>query len=296
MLPVKDENVSVYDHLCKNVLYPDQVPFVEKLLAESKGQAIDPTGMGKSMIANSVCATVLDRKAEPGVISFASPTKVLGSQLLVETMIVMAACGIKKVAYMTVNSDIQPIINRKTKRWLKRILGIELVIDRNSMIPSVINDFIERNKEAGFHTVFSSTYHSLHRILDACQIGEHRIDCHINDEPQNLVSDQFAKLSEPLPEEFMIDDTELDMDSLTKSVQMYADRMYSVTATPKHTFASDGIGMQNEQRFGPVVHSMNERECYILGRKVPPKLARLDGLNYKIHSPKSMGLYVSKSY
>ena len=252
--------------------------------------------MGKSMIANSLCAIILDRKAEPGIISFASPTKVLGAQLLIETMIVMAACGIKKVAYMTVNSDIQPVLNRKTRRWLTKTLGMELTVSRNSMVPSAINEFIERNKQKGFHTVFSSTYHSMNRILTACQLGEHRIDCHINDEPQKLVSEQFATLSEPLPEECKIDSTEIDMGEISNSIQMYADHMYSFTATPKHTYASDGIGMQNEERFGPVLHSMTERECYELGRKVPPKLVRLDGLDYQIDSPKSMGFFVMRSY
>ena len=296
ILPVKAPDVSVFDHLMKTILYSDQVPFVEKMIEQQIGQGIDPTGMGKSMIANSLCAIVLDRKAAPGIVSFASPTKVLGAQLLIETMIVMAACGIKKVAYMTVNSDIQPVLNRKTRKWLTSKLGMELVINRNSMVPSVINEFIERNKEKGYHTVFSSTYHSMNRILKACQLGEHRLDCHINDEPQKLVNEQFAMLSEPLPDGLSIDSTEIDMDKVSTSIQMYADRMYSFTATPKHTFASDGIGMQNEERFGPVLHSMTERECYELGRKVPPKLIRLDGLEYQIDSPKSMGFFVMRSY
>jgi len=293
-LPTIKNNQTVKGFLYKDLLYPDQVEFVEKMLPASLGQCIDPTGMGKSMIANSTCAILASKSTDPCGFTFSSPTKVLGAQLLVETMIVMAVCGIKKVSYLTVNSDIQPVINRKTRRFLEKTLGMEIVVERNTTSPKQISDIWQRNKEAGYHTVISATYHSTERVLEACHIGGHRIDCHINDEPQKLVTDQFKQLAEELKDGYETD--EVDMDKFSANIKRYADRVYSVTATPKHTFAEDGIGMQNEERFGPVLHEMSEKECYALGRKVPPRIARMRGLNFQITSAQSMGIFVRKTY
>ena len=54
--------------------------------------------------------------------------------------------------------------------------------------------------------------------------------------------------------------------------------------------------MQNEKRFGPVVYELSEKECYHLGRKVPPRLARMKGLHFQITNPGSMGSFVMKTY
>lgn len=292
--PTIKKNQTVKEFLFDDLLYPDQVTFVKKMMPASIGQGIDPTGMGKSMIANSVCALIASESTAPCVFTFSSPTKVLGSQLLIETMIVMAASGIKKVGYLVVNSDIQPVVNRKTRRFLEKTLGMEIVVERNTTSPILINDAIKRNKSAGYHTVISATYHSTERVLEACHIGGYKIDCHINDEPQKLVTDQFKQLAEELKDGYETD--EVDMDKFSANIKRYADRVYSVTATPKHTFADDGIGMQNIERFGPVLHEMSEKECYALGRKVPPRIARMCGLNFQITSAQSMGVFVRKTY
>ena len=294
MLPIRKENQTVEQFVKNTLLYPDQVPAGEKLLVEKVAQIVMPTGMGKSMVANTICAILTERTDEPCVFTFASPTKVLGAQLLVETMLVMAACGIKKVSYLTVNSDVEPVINRKARRYIQSATGMEVTYERNTMSPELINDAIQRNKEAGYHTVISSTYHSMKRVLEACHIGGYEIDCHINDEPQKLVTDQFSKLAEELPDEGKVED--VDMEEFSANIQRYAKRVYSVTATPKHTYADDGIGMQNEKRFGPVVYELSERECYHLGRKVPPRLTRMKGLKFQITSPTSMGVFVKKTY
>lgn len=292
--PSIKKNQTVKEFLFNDLLYPDQVEFVKRMMPATIGQAIDPTGMGKSMIANAVCAILANERTKPGIFSFASPTKVLGSQLLVETMIVMAVCGIKKVSYLTVNSDVQPVINRTTRGFLEKTLGMEIVAERNTTSKHLINDAINRNKAAGYHTVISSTYHSMERVLEACYIGGHEITCHINDEPQKLVSDQFKALAEELKDGYETDD--VDIDKFSANIKLYAERVYSVTATPKHTSANDGIGMQNEARFGPVLHEISEKECYRLGRKVPPRIARLNGLNFQITSPQSMGVFIRKTY
>lgn len=297
MLPAIQKDQTVEEFLFNTILYPDQTDAVKSMLLAIKGQVIDPTGMGKSMIANAICAinaNRLEKDNQQGLFTFASPTKVLGSQLLVETMVVMAVCGITKVSYLTVNSDIEPVISRKTRRFLEKTLGMEIVVDRNTMSPKLINEAIERNKSAGYHTVISSTYHSMEQVLKACHIGKHRITCHINDEPQKLVTEQFEKLAEP-----MIDGNEVelvDMDEFSANISRYTDNCYSVTATPKHTHSVDGYGMQNEKRFGPVLFELSERNCYLLGRKVPPKIARMQGLGYQITSPESMGDFVKKTY
>ena len=241
------------------------------------------------MVANAICAILTEQTDKPCLFTFASPTKVLGAQLLVETMLVMAACGIKKVSYLTVNSDVEPVINRTARRYIEKVTGMEVTYERNTMSPELINDAIQRNKAAGYHTVISSTYHSMERVLKACHIGGYQIDCHINDEPQKLVTDQFKELSDG---EF----TDAEMEEFSANIQRYAKRVYSVTATPKHTYAADGIGMQNEKRFGPVVYELSEKECYHLGRKVPPRLARMKGLHFQITNPGSMGSFVMKTY
>jgi superfamily II DNA or RNA helicase len=292
-------NQTVDTFVKNTLLYPDQVPGVVSALPTNLSQIVMPTGMGKSMVANAICAILAEQTDEPCVFTFTSPTKILGAQLLVETMLVMAACGIKKVSYLTVNSDTVPVINRAARRFIESVTGMELTYERNTTSKELINDAIQRNKAAGYHTVISSTYHSMDRVLEACHIGGHVIDCHINDEPQKLVTDQFKTLSEErlaeeLPEEATVE--EVNMEEFSANIQRYATRVYSVTATPKHTYADDGIGMQNEKRFGPVVYELSEKECYQLGRKVPPKLARMKGLNFQITSPKSMGAFVSKTY
>lgn len=294
MFTVIKEGQSVRDFIFNDLAYADQSEFIERFLRNNHGQGIDPTGMGKSLIANSVCAIIASEKDTPGVFSFASPTIVLGAQLLIETMIVFACCGIKNVSYITVNSDVETGIPKKQREFLVRTLGQEITIERNTVSAEKIKDAIERNKSAGYHTVISSTYHSMKRVLQACHDGNYTIDCHINDEPQKLVTEQFQKHMEELPEECKIG--EVDVDEFSSNIKRYAERVYSVTATPRHTYAADGIGMQNEKRFGPVLHEMSERECYILGRKVPPRIAKMKGLSFQIHSPKSMGAFVFKTY
>ena len=158
----------------------------------------------------------------------------------------------------------------------------------------MIAEFINNAHTKGFHALLSSTYHSMHRILKAVDKLEKRINVHLNDEPQKLVTDQFKSLVEnDFKEET---DEEINLDMFVASVHNHADRVYSGTATPRHTYDVDGIGMQNFDRFGPVVFEMSEREAYEHGRKVPPRLARLIGLDFEVAGSKSMGLLVSKSF
>ena len=297
MYPIKPLDKTVKDHLNDSILYPDQVGAVLSLLDSTLGQLTLPTGLGKSVIAAAVSAiklVELEEKGECGVFSFSSPTKVLGAQLLIGTLVLFAACGIKNVSYLTVNSDVQTMFNRKTRRFLNKALGINIEIERNTTSPEQIAEVVARNKQAGWHTVISATYHSMDRVLKACHAGDFRIDNHTNDEPQNLVTDRFKDLAEPIISD---DELDVDMEKFQASIQKYANAVHSLTATPKHTYAIDGIGMQNEDRFGPVLKgSINERQAYETGRKVPPKLVRLDGLDFAITGPKSMGKFVSEVY
>ena len=80
------------------------------------------------MVANAICAILTEQTDKPCLFTFASPTKVLGAQLLVETMLVMAACGIKKVSYLTVNSDVEPVINRTARRYIEKVTGMRSYI------------------------------------------------------------------------------------------------------------------------------------------------------------------------
>jgi superfamily II DNA or RNA helicase len=296
--PYRPADKSVKDFLFQDMLYNDQVLAVKSLLNYSVAQAVDPTGMGKSLIAGAIMCIRMEERSNPGVFSMTSPTKVLGEQLLLSQVLLMAACGIKKVAVMCVNSDPgQPFLNREQRRFIQKATGVTIYVGRNDISRIGISEFISNAHNKGFHVLLSSTYHSMHRILEALSDINGRIDVHVNDEPQKLVTDSFKDLVDNEVVGYKeLDDGDIDTEKFVASIHRFADRMYSVTATPRTTYDADGIGMQNFDRFGPVVFEMSERECYELGRKVPPRLARLTGLDFEITGAKSMGMLVKKAF
>lgn len=295
MYPYCSKNKSVEDFLFTDIFYTDQVQATKSLISQAVAQAVHPTGMGKSLIAGGIICIHMSKNEIPGIYTMASPTKVLGEQLLVSQIILMAACGIKKVAVMCVNSDSgETFLNRTVRKYIQKASGVSIEQGRNSVRKSEIAEFINNAHQKGYHVLLSSTYHSMHRILEALESSNKRINVHINDEPQKLVTDQFKDLVENDFAES--DDEDLNAEQFVTSIHSYTDHMYSLTATPRHTYDADGIGMQNFDRFGPVVFEMSEKEAYELGRKVPPRLARLTGLDFEITGAKSMGLLVKKSF
>ena len=298
MFPYRPKNKSVKDFLFEDVLYTDQVDAVNALLAQDMAQAVIPTGAGKSNIGGACMCIHMSQSEVSGIYTMTSPTKVLGEQLLMSQIVLMAACGIRKVAVMCVNSDPgQPFLNRDLRRYIKKATGVQIEIGRNDTDDIVICEWIKTASANGFHVLLSSTYHSMHRILKAVARINRRISVHINDEPQKLVTDKFNELVDNEYSDYREnDDEEIDAEQFVASIHKFADRMYSMTATPRNTYDISGIGMQNFDRFGSVVFEMSERECYELGRKVPPRLARLFGLDFEVLGSKSMGMLVSKAF
>lgn len=274
--------------------YPDQMDALMSMNGKRIGQIIDPTGMGKSFIAQSKIALNILQAEEPTVYSMASPTKVLGAQLLTDTMVNMAKLRIEKVSFVTLNSGIQTTLRPYSRQQIRKYIGQDYIIERSTTSKEKLKEIIQKNKEKGYHTIVSSTYHSIHRLLQAVHMLGIKIKTHINDEPQKLVSNQFNELSS---DEFKEpDDPEFNIDQHCKNLQAHCEEIFNFTATPKKTAHIDGIGMQNEKRFGPILYSITEKEAYKLGRKVPPRLVRLKGLDFEVDNPKSMGLFVSLTF
>jgi superfamily II DNA or RNA helicase len=191
-----------------------------------RGKIILPTGTGKTRIeAETVCRLITD---EPEVFVVLSPRILLAYQQLDNFLDIISRNGIA-AEYMMVHSG--GLNSAEYERKLLK-LGFDFPeeIGSTTSTQDIFNSILSARRN-NMPLVAFSTYHSVGRLADAISRAGAKAKAYIYDEAQYCVtSGDFQNT------------TEYD-----------ADFKFFFTATEKLTNASDGLGMNNENKFGKLL-------------------------------------------
>lgn len=207
-------------------LRPHQQTALNTLRTHSLGQCIYPTGAGKSLIQ------VLDAKRrfeikQPRTIVVVAPRLLLANQLCADFME-----HIK-------NANVLHVHSGDTKYF-------------KTTLPERIKLFVEMCKTVREHTIIFTTYHSLHRIVEAGI----DVDTVYFDEAHNSVQRHFFP----------------SVQTLSKK----ADRCYYFTATRKTSVTPKKPGMNDVDTYGEVICRVSAPELVEQGYILPPKVKVID--------------------
>ena len=198
-------------------LRPHQLSAYEAMEKYAKGQVIVPTGGGKTLIAIKDAIRRFNLNSISKTIIVVAPRILLAEQLSSEFLE-----EIENVDVMHVHSgETHHFSSTKTdeiENWYHNSIKNQLIF---------------------------TTYHSLHRIVEAADI---EVDTIYFDEAHNSTQSNFIESVE--------------------YYSMYAERAYFFTATPKHSLTPMKVGMNDSDIFGNVICNVPApklvREGYIL--------------------------------
>ena len=202
-------------------LRPHQEKALEALARHSKGQIIVPTGGGKTLVAIRDAKHRFNLNSVSKTIIVVAPRILLAEQLSSEFLE-----EIENVDVMHVHSgETHHFSSTKTdeiENWYHNSIKNQLIF---------------------------TTYHSLHRIVEAADI---EVDTIYFDEAHNSTQSNFIESVE--------------------YYSMYAERAYFFTATPKHSLTPMKAGMNDSDIFGNVICSVPAPKLVREGYILPPKV------------------------
>ena len=208
-------------------LRPHQDRIINRMCDYDKGQIIVPTGGGKTL------TMILDTQHRHDVIKNGTTTVVVAPRILLAEQL----CS----EFLEV---IDPIDNHL---HVMHVHSGETYHYSNTS-PVNINVFANTARNIGENVIIFTTYHSLHRIVDA--------DIEVNtiyfDEAHNSVQRNFFPATEYFAEN--------------------ADRCYFYTATPKHSLTVSKPGMNDGSVYGQVLINVPAPELVEQGYILPPKV------------------------
>jgi len=206
-------------------LRPHQRKALNEMLAYDKGQLIIPTGGGKTLCM--IYDVVENQKYidNGSTIVVVAPRILLAEQLCSEFLEVID----------TTHTHVMHVHSGETSHF-------------STTKAEKINLFVNTARTAGENVVIFTTYHSLHRLVEA--------DIEVNtiyfDEAHNSVQRNFF----PATEHFSAD----------------ADRCYFFTATPKHSLSIYKPGMNDYEVYGKVICNIPAPTLVEQGYILPPKV------------------------
>ena len=206
-------------------LRPHQKEAVNAMWDNNKGQVIIPTGGGKTicMIEDAMTNMELINNGQTFVV--VAPRILLAEQLCSEFLELID----------TTHTHILHVHSGETSHF-------------STTKAEKISLFVNTARTAGENVIIFTTYHSLHRILEA--------DVEVNtiyfDEAHNSVQRNFF----PPTEHFAAD----------------ADRCYFFTATPKHSVTVFKPGMNDAEVYGNVICNVPAPKLVEEGYILPPKV------------------------
>jgi superfamily II DNA or RNA helicase len=206
-------------------LRPHQQRSLDAMLSASKGSIYQPTGAGKTLEQIMHCKALLDASERGITAVIVAPRILLAEQLCSEYLEVIDT---KNVHIMHVHSG-------ETHHF-------------SSTKSDMIALFNNTARTAGESCFIFTTYHSLHRIVDAGI----DIDVAYFDEAHNATSKQF------FPK--------------TAMVSEMANSCYFFTATPRQSKNPHGRGMNNKLVFGDVIEITPAQELIEGGSIIPPSI------------------------
>ena len=206
-------------------LRPHQRKALNEMLAYDKGQVIIPTGGGKTLC---MIHDIIENQKyidNGSTIVVVAPRILLAEQLCSEFLEVID----------TTHTHIIHVHSGETSHF-------------STTKAEKINLFVNTARTAGENVVIFTTYHSLHRLVEA--------DIEVNtiyfDEAHNSVQRNFF----PATEHFSAD----------------ADRCYFFTATPKHSLSIYKPGMNDYEVYGKVICNIPAPTLVEQGYILPPKV------------------------
>ena len=205
-------------------LRPHQQTALNAMEKHSKGQIIVPTGGGKTLVAINDAVRRLDSVTHPTIIVVA-PRILLAEQLSSEFLEVI------REKYQFIN--VLHVHSGETKHFST----------------TKADEIQEWNKVKGNKIIFT-TYHSLHRLVEADIVA----DTVYFDEAHNSVQRNFIEF---------VEHYSLPFNSL---------RSYFFTATPKHSLTPFKVGMNESDIFGQVICNVPAPKLVEQGYILPPKV------------------------
>jgi superfamily II DNA or RNA helicase len=196
-----------------------------------------PTGTGKSLIQAHAIVSAITTSDAPGVYVIASPRILLSNQLL-ETVRDLLIERRIDCQYLCVRSG-----QAKDFGEAEMLAYRELTATTS---PQEIRQAYRQAQASQVPLVISAVYDSMVK-LDLADIPIDVVHC---DEAHYLIQSDFAWI----PTEFK-----------TK-------KMYFYTATLRVTKSEEGLGMNNEDRFGPVLYQRSPEEMVKAGEIVKPRI------------------------
>ena len=206
-------------------LRPHQRKALNEMLAYDKGQVIIPTGGGKTLCMIHDIVENQKYIDNGSTIVVVAPRILLAEQLCSEFLEVID----------TTHTHVMHVHSGETSHF-------------STTKAEKINLFVNTARTAGENVVIFTTYHSLHRLVEA--------DIEVNtiyfDEAHNSVQRNFF----PATEHFSND----------------ADRCYFFTATPKHSLSIYKPGMNDAEVYGKVICNIPAPTLVEQGYILPPKV------------------------
>ena len=206
-------------------LRPHQRKALNEMLAYDKGQLIIPTGGGKTLCMIHDIVENQKYIDNGSTIVVVAPRILLAEQLCSEFLEVID----------TTHTHVMHVHSGETSHF-------------STTKAEKINLFVNTARTAGENVVIFTTYHSLHRLVEA--------DIEVNtiyfDEAHNSVQRNFF----PATEYFSAD----------------ADRCYFFTATPKHSLSIYKPGMNDAEVYGKVICNIPAPTLVEQGYILPPKV------------------------
>ena len=206
-------------------LRPHQDRILDRMLAYNKGQVIVPTGGGKTL------TMIVDTQRRHDVITNGTTTVVVAPRILLAEQL----CSEFLEIIDTAHTHVMHVHSGETHHF-------------STTKSEKIALFTDVARTAGENVIIFTTYHSLHRVVDA--------DIEVNtiyfDEAHNSVQRNFF----PATEHFAAD----------------ADRCYFYTATPKHSLTPKKPGMNDGSVYGQVLVNVPAPELVDGGYILPPKV------------------------
>ena len=206
-------------------LRPHQQDATDAMLEHKKGTIVIPTGGGKTicMIEDAITNMELSKQGQTFVV--VAPRILLAEQLCSEFLELID----------TAHTHIMHVHSGENHHF-------------SSTNPSKIHLFANTARTAGENVIIFTTYHSLHRLIDA--------DIEVNtiyfDEAHNSVQRNFF----PATEHFAAD----------------SNRCYFFTATPKHSLTVFKPGMNDVEVYGKVICNVPAPKLVEEGYILPPKV------------------------
>ena len=209
-------------------LRPHQQAALDKLATASRGKVLVPTGGGKTLIAIMDAVRLFNASTTPRTVVVVAPRILLAQQLCEEFLEVIK----QEVTHQVVPAHIH---SGDTSHF-------------STTKVEEIKCFAGMMETAGLHSIYFTTYHSLHRLAESSV----QADTIYFDEAHNSVQRHFFPA--------------------VKYFSQTTQRAYFFTATPKNSYTAAKAGMNDVSVYGNTLVNVEAGKLVQGGFIVPPRV------------------------